>query len=163
LFEEEERYYNFVAGEFEAIAGMRDLAPRFPPRLRASIIVSGGVSLHNIHVSNSEIAFLNTGTIGHIDATVTVIREHGNRHLAQSIAELSEAVIKTDGVPADEKDKILELLGVVATEVVVPKEKRKLSLIRTLAAEISASLASVSALAGLWEQVKGLLDQLVGR
>jgi hypothetical protein len=161
--EEEERYNNFVAEEFEIIAGMKGLTPRFPPRWRASIVLPGGVSLHNIRISNSEIGFLNAGTIGHIDAAVTVIRERGSERLAQAVSELSEAVIKSDGVSATAKKKFLELLEAAMTEVVAPKEKRRLSLIRTLAAEITALLSGVSTLAKLWEQARGLIEQLIGR
>jgi hypothetical protein len=85
-----EREMNYLTDEMESLVGMHGILPRYPERRR--IIQTGGVILNNIHVSNSEIGVLNTGTIHSMDATVTIMKTEGNQLLANVLATLSEAV-----------------------------------------------------------------------
>jgi hypothetical protein len=155
-----ERELNYLSAEMESIAGVSGILPIYPAR--RTVIHTGGVTLNNIHVSNSEVGVLNTGTIGNVDATVTVLKSEGNAQLASAVAALSEAVIKSGQISNDSKNQILELLGALSEEAVVLKEKRKSSVAKALLVELSGILGAVSALAGLWATAKGLFEQLFG-
>lgn len=153
-----ERELNYLSAEMESISGIPGTLPRYPER--QTVIHTGGVTLNNIHVSNSEIGVLNTGTIGNVDATVTVLRSAGNRELASAVATLSQAVIQSGQIANDSKNQILELLGALSEEAIAPKEKRKTSVAKALLSELSGILSGVGALAGLWQKTKTLFDQL---
>lgn len=155
-----ERELNYISAEMESITGIPNILPRYSER--RTIIHTGGVILNNIHVSNSEIGVLNTGTIGNVDATVTVLKSEGNSELASAVAALSEAVIKSSQIANDSKNQILELLGALSEEAVVPKEKRKPSVAKALLTELSGILGGVSVLAELWGKAKTLFEQLLG-
>jgi len=156
------RQYNHAANRMDAVTGNYGLTPRMPVRERRFIIQTGGVTLNNIHVSNSEIGVLNTGTIENVDSTVTVLKSEGSTALAAAVTMLSEAVIKSAEVNAEQKNQILELLGTLSQEAVAPKEKRKLSVARTLLTELSGILSGVSTLAQVWQKVEPLFRQAFG-
>lgn len=108
--------------------------------------------MKNIHVSGSEIGVLNTGTIGNVDSTVTVLKTEGDSELAGAIAGLSEAVIKAGQLSTDQKNQVMELLNALSEEALVPKEKRKLSVVRALLSDLSKVLGNIVNIAELWQK-----------
>ena len=155
-----ERQINFSTGQIESIVGLRGIFPKYPER--RAVIQAGGVTLNNIHVTNSEIGVLNTGTIENVDSTVTVLKTEGNNELANAITALSEAVIKAGEIPTNQKNQILELLGSLSEEAVAPKEKRKLAVARALMTELSGVLGGVATLAQTWEKAHAVFLQVFG-
>ncbi len=71
-----ERQINYLTSEMKSAVGLPCILPKYPER--CAVIQSGGVTLNNIHVTNSEIGVLNTGNIENVDATVTVLKNEGN-------------------------------------------------------------------------------------
>ena len=147
-----------MKSQMETIAGLPVTLPRYPEP--PHIIQSGGITLNNIQVSNSEIGVLNTGTIENVDATVTVLKMGGNSELALALKALTEAVIKSSEISNAVKNQILELLSAISEEAVVPKEKRKLSVIKTLISEISSILSGISSLTSSWDAVKTIFGKI---
>lgn len=154
-----ERNLNFWQDEMAHVVGLPPMGPRFQPRAQPQIFVQGGTILHNIHVSNSEIGVLNTGMIGQVDATVTVIRDQGNNQLADAIAKLSEGIIKSDFLSSDKKGGAIEILESLSAEAVMPKDRRKVAMMRALIDSLNSSLSGVAALADLWKTAKSLFEQ----
>lgn len=153
-----ERQINFLTDEIESVVGMHGILPRYPER--RAVIHTGGIILNNIHVTNSEIGVLNTGTIENVDSTVTVLKTAGNAELANAITALTEAVIKSTEISVNQKDQALELLGTLSEEAVAPKEKRKLAVVRVLLSELSGVLGGVASLAQVWEKVRTIFQQV---
>jgi len=154
------RVINFLSAQAESVVGIPGVLPRYPePR---AVIQTGGVTLNNIHVSDSEIGILNTGTIENVDSTVTVLRNEGNKELASAVTVLSEAVIKSAQVADDQKNQILELLSSLSEEAVAPQEKRKLAVVKAVLAELTVLLGGVVSLAGLWEKACTIFHQVFG-
>jgi hypothetical protein len=118
--------------------------------------------LNNIHVSNSEIGVLNTGTIENVDNTVTVLKVEDNNEFANSITMLSEAIIKAGELSNNQKNQVLELVESLSQEAVVPKDKRKLAVVRALLAELSGILGNVTTLAQIWEKTYTIILQVFG-
>jgi hypothetical protein len=128
-------------------------APRWAPM---------NVTFNNINVSNSQIATLNTGSIGAVDSSVTVLRSAGHGRLGNALKELVEAVITAADLNQDRKNEILELLGTLSEEATVPKERQRKSLARTLMARLTALISGATAMTELWKKAKDLLEALFG-
>lgn len=157
--EDHERHINFLTAQMESVVGFPGILPRYPER-RGRVIHTGALTLNNIHVSNSNVGVINTGTLQNVDATVTVLKSEGNAELANSIAALAQAVIELHDVADSTKNQVLEILGALSQEAVVPKDKRKTGVMRALISELSNLLGSVAALAALWAKAKALFEQL---
>ena len=157
--EEYERHLNYLSAEMDSIAGFSGNLPRYPER-RPRVIHTGALTLNNIHVSNSQVGVINTGTLQNVDATVTVLKSGGNAELANAVTALAQAVIELREMANDQKNQALEIIGALAEEAVAPKDKRKTAVVRALITELSTILGGVAALAALWEKAKGLFEQL---
>jgi len=155
-----ERQINYLTSEMESVVGMPGILPRFPER--RPIIHTGGITLNNIHVSNSEVGVLNTGTIENVDATVTVLKTEGNMELAEAVTALSEAVIKSREIADNDKNKILELLSSLSEEALAPKEKRKTAVAKILLSELSDMLGGITTISAIWGKATGIFHQIFG-
>ncbi|MBE3125310.1 MAG: hypothetical protein IMZ57_06590 [Acidobacteria bacterium] len=155
-----ERQINYITSQMESAVGLHGILPRYPER--RSIIQTGGVTLNNIHVTNSEIGVLNTGNIENVDATVTVLKNEGNAELAAAVSALSEAVIRSSEINADRKNQIMELLAALSEEAVAPREKQKKSVVKAVIGQIGEVLGGVSSVLGLWEKARAIFQQVFG-
>jgi hypothetical protein len=155
-----ERQINFAMDTMDDVIGIYGVTPRFPER--RPLIHTGGVTLNNINVSNSEIGVLNTGTIENVDSTVTVLKTEGNNQLASAVTALSEAIIKSDELSNEQKNETLELLSSLSSEAIAPKKARKLGVVRALLSGLSGMLGDVATLSAVWEKVQPVFQQVFG-
>jgi hypothetical protein len=153
---------NYLTDEMESISGVYGVLPRYAEPSPRYIIQSGGITLNNINVNNSEIGVLNTGNIENVDSTVTVLKSEGNADLAAAVTALSEAVIKTTEITAEQKNQIIELLSTLAEEAVSPKEKQKKSVVKALINQIGELLSGASTIMSLWDIAKALFLKIFG-
>lgn len=151
---ESERLINYMTDQMEATFGFYGVSPRFPER---KTIQGGNVTLNNIKVSNSTIGVLNTGTIETVDSAVTVIRQTDPQLSAELLA-FSQSVIAEPNLPADFKNKVIELLSVIATEATAPKEKRRSFAIRPLLQELATLASGAAGLTVLYDRLRPLLE-----
>jgi hypothetical protein len=154
-----ERQINFAAAEMEAVVGISGLLPRYPER---RLLQMGAVTLNNIHVTNSEIGVLNTGTIQSVDSSLTVLKSGGNDSLADAIRELTESIIRASEIASSRKDEALELIGSLSQEAVAPKEKRKLAVAKALFGELSGILGGIASVGQAWAKAEPILRQIFG-
>jgi hypothetical protein len=150
--ENAERQMNYLSDEMDAMFGVGPIGPRFPPR--PAPVYVGGTRLNNIHVSNSVIGTLNTGTIGSVDQSISALIQTAQAEVAQALKELTEAVAKSADLTINQKDEVLEALSVIAREAATPATQRKKSVARTLitqAASVTKSAADIAqATVALW-------------
>ncbi|WP_139800624.1 hypothetical protein [Geothermobacter hydrogeniphilus] len=152
-----QREINYLLADMSAMVGLPDMSPKYPES--RTIIHTGGTTLNNIHVTNSEIGVLNTGTIQSMDGTVTILKSDGNPEIATAVTSLSEAIIKSAEISTNQKNQILELITSIAEEVVAPKEKRKTAVAKALLSELSTVLGGITSLSSVWESSKQLFEQ----
>lgn len=155
-----ERQLNQVYAEVEMISGMPGLFPRYPER--KTIVHTGEMTLNNIHVSNSEVGVLNTGSVQNIDNTLTVLKSGGNEELANNVQALSEAVIKSDELTNNQKNEILELLGTLSEEAVNFPGQRRIAVVRAVLAQLSKTLGGVAALVQVYEKTRAVIQTAFG-
>jgi len=156
-----ERQINYSTAAMESMAGLPPgILPRYPDP--GAVIQTGDVTLNNIHISNSDIGVLNTGTIESIDATLTVLKTEGNAGLAAAVTALSEAVIKSQKITVEQKNQIMELLDALSEQAVAPREKRKTSVVRAVFGELSGVLSGIATVAGLWQKASSVFQKVFG-
>jgi hypothetical protein len=144
-----ERGLNYIAAQMEAAVGLPGIFPRYPER---RIIKAGDITMNNIKIDHSNIGVLNTGTIGTVDAAITVLRQSGDQIVSTAIQALTEAIIADTAATEELKNQAIEILSVLATEATAPKEQRRRAVIKTLVLELSTLLGGAVALEQLWHQ-----------
>jgi len=146
--EELHREYNMVASQIENTLGMYGVVPKYPLRPSPTVL-AGNVSLHNIRISGGNVGVLNTGTIGRIDTAVSLIGHSGNpqeMEAAKALQALTEAVAGSAELTKQNKDAVLEILDLVASEATVPKEQRRCGAMLATIANISTIVGAACAL-----------------
>lgn len=70
---------------------------------------------------------------------------------------MTEAVIKSGEISNNQKNQIIELLGALSSEAVVPKGKRKSAVIKALISELAGILSGFSVVVEIWDKVKNII------
>lgn len=139
--ENNERMLNYLSDQISASVGLPSLGPKFPPRPQP--VVVAGAKLHNIHVNNSVVGTINTGSIGTVDQSISALVQSGEPALAQAIKALSEAILQSGDLTRNQKNELIESLSVISKEVVTPKDARQ----NTVALSLLEKAMNVTALA----------------
>jgi len=128
--ENNERMMNYLSDQIAASVGMPPMGPRFPPRPQPVHI--GDVKLNNISVNNSVVGTINTGSIGSIDQSISVLNQLGEPSLADAIKGLSEAILQSGDLSRNQRNELVEILSVLAKEAATPQEARQSTVAQTL-------------------------------
>lgn len=139
--ENNERMINYASDEMASIVGLPPMGPRFPPRPQA--VVVAGAKLLNIHVNNSVVGTINTGSIGTVDQSISALVQSGEPKLAEAIKELSEAILQSDDLTRNQKNELIESLSVISREAATPAGARQ----NTVALSLLEKATKVIALA----------------
>lgn len=121
--ESNERMMNYFSDQISASVGLPPMGPRFPTRPQP--VVVAGAKLHNIHVSNSVVGTINTGSIGTVDQSINALIQGGEPALADAIKALSEAILQSGDLAQNQKNELIESLSVISKEAATPKEVRQ--------------------------------------
>lgn len=154
-----ERQINYLSDHVDDVVGLPRSGARFPERKMVNV---GGVTLHNINVSNSTVGVINSGNVGTIDAALTVIKQSGDMQLAAALKGLSEAVIASNAIQADVKNQMLEILSVLSTEATAPKERRHTTVISALISKFRELVGLAKDLSALWAQWGPVITAALG-
>jgi hypothetical protein len=157
---EMERALNHTVEQMEMIAGF-PLGGKFPPRPQPAII-AGGAVLNNIHIADSQVGVLNTGSIGSIDAAITVVRNEGSQELATALSNFTEEVAKNQDLTAEHRREVVDLVSTIATEAATPQQRRKPAVIRAIVVDISQLISGAASLAQLWASYGPIVKAFFG-
>jgi hypothetical protein len=116
----------------------------------------GGVTLNNIKIDRSVVGVLNTGTAEKIDSAVTVLKQ-ADPDVARAVAALTEAFMNSPNLPPERKAAATEILSIIASEAVAPKEERRGAAVRTLLQELSTYAGGVNAIVDVWTWAQPVL------
>ena len=139
--ENNERMMNYFSDEMAFSAGLPPMGPRFPPRPQP--VVVAGAKLQNIHVNNSVVGTINTGSIGTVDQSISALLQSGEPALAEAIKGLSEAILQSGDLTKNQKNELIESLSVISKEAATPKDARQ----NTVALSLLEKAMKVTALA----------------
>lgn len=140
-FENNERWINYLNDEMSSAIGLPPMGPRFPPRPQQ--VVVAGAKLHNIHVNNSVVGTINTGSIGTVDQSISALVQSGEPTLADAIKGLSEGILQSGDLTRNQKNELIESLSVISREAATPLETRQ----NTVAMALLEKAMKVTALA----------------
>ncbi len=136
-----ERMMNYLCDEMSASVGLPPIGPRFPSRPQP--VVVAGAELHNIHVNNSVVGTINTGSIGTVDQSISALVQSGEPALAEAVKSLSEAILQSGDLTRNQKNELIESLSIISKEAATPKASRQ----NTVALSFLEKAMKVTALA----------------
>ena len=155
-----ERQINYLTDEIESVAGFSSVLPRFPEQRH--LVVSGNNPSNIINVSNSQIGVLNTGAVQTIESSLTVLRAQAKPDLVAAVKALTEGVIDCDNLSASQKEEVLEILGMLSQEAVVPSSERRVAVAKTLMMRLHDILQGITGLLGLWSKTEEAFRTVFG-
>ena len=155
--EDDERHINDLEAQIADVYGLRRPAPSFPPRPHRIQLTD--VTLNNIHIKDSTIGVVNTGTIQRVDVAIDALKNTGQEGLADAVRQLAEAIPSASDLRSEQKNEAMEMLGTIAAEATQPAENRRKAAMRPIVNAMVEIIKTSAALAALWEKVgKPLLD-----
>lgn len=115
-------------------------------------------TMNNIHVSQSQIGVLNTGSIKRIDAAITLSKGTDIEDVGFLINGLTQAVIQSKELDSAQQNELIDLTESLADELV---GKRKPATVTAVMKAITEKVSGVAALAAasekLWQAIKPIL------
>ena len=155
-----ERQIHYATELMEMTVGFSGIAPKFPARRHVTHM--GDTTLNNIQVTNSQIGVLNTGIVETIDSSLTVLQTQADSGFVLAVKSLVESVVSSDTMTNKQKNDILEILGSLSQEAVVPADHRKTAVAAALLAQLSVMFQGISGLNELWINAEEAFKLLFG-
>lgn len=121
-----------------------------------------GPVTHNINIRDNVIGVLNTGTLGHLDASVGSIGAAGHEDLASALKEFVEVVANDEDIADDDKSEILEDVDVIIGEVLEAPDRRRLGLARTAFKRVTELAGGITTITVAWEKLEPLVRHILG-
>lgn len=156
-----QRVMNYHLDSMTQISGVR--GPRFELPPAPSYTMIGEVMLNNIHIQDSKVGLLNTGTmqsIASIDISIDGLRSAGSLDAAEGIRQLAEALVAAEGLDENERSLRLDELSVLTEQSLVPAGQRKSALVNRVLTDWSTWVSGVAALSDLWARVAPAIQKL---
>ena len=148
--ESNERIINYLSDQISFTAGLPPRGPRFPPRPQPTYL--GGVALNNIHVKDSVVGAINTGTVGTIDVAITALKNIGETRIADAVTQVSEAILSSTVLDLSQKNEAAEILSLIAAEAASPPERRRASAIKPLLSRLRELVSVAADVSTIWQQ-----------
>lgn len=135
-----------------SIDAMFGLAPRRPMQIPRPIIHTSNTTVNDNHIriSDSTIGVLNTGTVGTLNASVTIL-EQTNPELAAEVTRLVEAVSSSTELAQEARKEVIEQVSYVLSQLSVPAEQRNTSVLKGILTAVATTLATSADLYTLWQ------------
>lgn len=110
-----------------------------------------------------DVGNLNTGTvIGNMDATMKVLSQTGHQDLEIEMKRLIDAIQQSAEISSEARCEVIQSLGLLSEQVVMPAEGRNKSLLRTTMASLERGLSTVGSLASIWSVCAPMLKAYFG-
>ena len=151
---------NFV--EQQLYAGSGGILPLQQMQIPQPPSAGINYSYSNIQVSDSAVGAISSGDLYALNTSIEVIKTHGETELAISIKELSEAIINSNDIQAENQNEILKLITYLSTEASQNKEKRNNPVITTVLEKLSTVIPAASMAWSIWERIEPLLKSNLG-
>jgi hypothetical protein len=154
------KHFDFVRTEIEAGAGGLVQLPRM--EMAPPPFMGDSFTLNNISVTGNNVTVINARTIQNLDASITVMRSHGEGELAKAVTELTQAIIESNEIEKTAKNEIAEQLEFLVAQATTEPQNRSIGLIKSVLAGIRDSIAVASGLLVIWDKVGPLIRATLG-
>jgi hypothetical protein len=114
------------------------------------------VNDHSVRIDGSTIGVLNTGTIGTLNASVSLIQQANPEH-AEQIKNLVEAISRNEQLAQEARKESIEQISYLLSQISVPATQRNSSVLKTIFASIGATLSTTADLYTLWQALQPIL------
>jgi hypothetical protein len=111
--------------------------------MRRAIMPSQNVTT-NIHVTNSQVGVLNTGTlqdVQSIDASITTLKSQGDMDVGDAFRKITEGVVGDDTLAEADKSELLSNIKYL-TEMAAKKEERNSSVVKSVLRSVSDGIGA---------------------
>jgi hypothetical protein len=156
------RMHDVVAAGLEHALGGYPV-PRFGER--QPVVHSGPVNLNtlqNINVTGGNVGAINTGTVEHLDVTLTNIKQSGGQELASALSQFVEAVLNAGAVSAEDKNSVVEQVDFLAEQAALPSDDRNKGVVSAVMARVREFASTVTSAAGAWAILHPILRSVFG-
>lgn len=156
------------------VSYMNNLAQSVPPMeiwdecakvMRSLAMSTERNTTTNIHISDSQVGLLNTGTIERvqsIDQVVTALHGHGDISMGQALKELSEGIISAKEIADTKKNELLDQLKFLGEQANNEKSKRNSGVIAATLQFLENGLSSIGALSSAWGKWGPIISKFFG-
>ena len=125
-----------------------------PRKPRPQRIPAARVNVHQVNIHGDNLGVVNTGTVGSIANSLTIIHGH-DATFAAKLKVLTEAIIASTVITAAQKQEAVELLNEVADDAAKPPQQRRArSAMKTIAAGLGQVLSHAADLYTLWTAIE---------
>ena len=154
------REMNHLTDTIEATTGVYGLLPKFdinPPQQFTSV-QPGGITLNNIHIKDSTVGVVNTGSVNEINQVVNTLYNSGTEDLANHLSALTQSVLDNTEINQQTQADVVEILKEIARKSTLPQEERPKAVIKPLLLQLSTLIGGISGISEIWEQAKPVLE-----
>jgi hypothetical protein len=123
--------------------------------------VGDKLTLNHIDVSNSTVGAINTGTVQHLDAAVTVFGNQGQLEIATKIKEFTQALIDNSEINDLLRNEIAEQLAFLTAQMQAKPEERSKGIAKSILSGIGTSISGVASLLAIWEKLQPLIEKVL--
>lgn len=158
---------NAVIMANHAAAELDMIAPYGPPtpQMQLPELPKGPAIMHNIHVSDSVVGSINTGTIQTVDVNIEYLKTGGNKELAEALQRLTESIANESALASDDKNILLDQVAYLSEQASGPANVRKRGLIKAAMDSLSTfanGANSVTTITIAWQHVEPILKGVFG-
>jgi hypothetical protein len=150
---------NHAQDEMDAMMPFGQTGGRIPVAAMAMAFQKGSSVNNHITVTNSQIGLINTGDVQKIDAAITLTAGSDAEAVGKQLQALTQAVIDSSEVAADQKRELVELLQALSDQVVRSRTK---SVALSLLTAIEERAKGVNALVQLVASLNAGVSALFG-
>ena len=150
-------HMNYLTGMMDATAGISGMLPRYEVPTPINVVNKGDTNYNNINVESSVVGVINQGEVGSIDVAMSNI---GDPQAVVALKEFTEAILNDKELEEVNKHELLEQLSYLASQVAMPKDQRKPSIVRTVLTGVTTSVGA-TALMSSWKTLQPILEKIV--
>ncbi len=140
---------NYLRDQMGEIFGQPPVARIQVPQ---NVVNHTPVTYNNIRVNRSVIGSINTAQVGRIDVAMEGIANGDNDEIKDAIKALTEAVVNSTEASNDLKNKLIEQLGFLAEQAVLPEAQRQKSVISMVLESMPTTIAIAANITTVWDR-----------
>jgi len=152
------RELNYLIDQMEATVGLSGVLPRH--HIPQATIHAGSITNHNIQVHDSAVGAINTGSIQRMNVALDRIQVGSDPALAPALQKLTEAVLESSQLLANQKKKAVDQLSYLAEQAALTQNQRNASIGTTTIEGFERIIHASSGLMTLWQMIKPLVERL---
>ena len=151
---------NFALDFIDSIIGIPTNTPRYKPIPLNPIIHNAPIVFNNIKVDNSFVGSINTGNIHRIDIAIDHMKSPEDGELVKGLKDFTEAILTSNETTIELKNQLVEQISFISEEILKIPEKKQKSIVKTIMANVKASIILIDPLLKIWDKIEPILKTI---